>query len=146
VLGLCAAGAVLVGLGVWSIFSPSTPKDAQTITLFPRAPGEWPAFAAFALTVGCGWEVLYRGYLLWILAPWIGTLGAVAAASAAYGLAHGVADWRRTVGSLVAAALFTTGYAITRSLWWLMLLHTGLPILGALLTARSRHVAAAAAA
>ena len=63
---------------------------------------------------------------------------AVAIASAAYGAGHGIGDKRELAGSLAVALLFTTAYALTRSLWWLMLLHAGLPLVGALAGRRLR--------
>lgn len=141
-VGLGIAVLVVVGLCVASLLNKKRPENdtqAETVErMLPQKGAEWPAFIAFCLTVGVAWEVLYRGYLLWFLSPIVGTVGAVALASLAYGLAHGVKDWKRTVGSLLVAALFTTGYAVTGSLWWLMLIHTSLPLLAALLTQRAR--------
>ena len=141
-VGLGLSLLVVVGLCVASLFNKKRPDDdpqAETMKrMLPQKSAEWPAFIAFCLTVGVAWEVLYRGYLLWFLSPIVGTVGAVAVASLAYGLAHGVKSWKRAVGSLVMAALFTTGYAVTGSLWWLMLVHTSLPLLAALLTVRAR--------
>lgn len=141
-MGLGLAVLVVVGLCIASLFNKKRPEDdpqAETMErMLPQKSAEWPGFIAFCLTVGVAWEVLYRGYLLWFLSPIVGTVGAVAVASLAYGLAHGVKSWKRAVGSLVVAALFTTGYAVTESLWWLMLIHTSLPLLAAFLTLRAR--------
>lgn len=143
-IGLGLAVLVVSGLCVASLVSKTDPDSdpkAETMDrMLPQTPEEWPAFVAFCLTVGVAWEVLYRGYLLWVLSPIVGTVGAAVVASLAYGLAHGVKSWKRAVGSLMAAALFTTGYAITQSLWWLMLIHTSLPLLAALLTLRARRL------
>jgi membrane protease YdiL (CAAX protease family) len=70
-----------------------------------------------------GWEILYRGFLLWFLSPYIGIAGAICLASFAYGLARGYQGRRQLVGSIASAFAFTVAFAITRSLWWLMLLH-----------------------
>lgn len=141
-IGLGLAVLVVVGLGISSLFNKKSPEDdpqAETMErMLPQKSAEWPAFIAFCLTVGVAWEVLYRGYLLWFLSPLVGTVGAVVIASLAYGLAHGVKRWKRALGSLVVAALFTTGYVVTGSLWWLILIHTSLPLLAALLTLRAR--------
>lgn len=143
-MGLGFAALVVLGLCVACLFtktSSANDPNAETMErMLPQTSEEWPAFVAFCLTVGVAWEVLYRGYLLWMLSPIVGTVGAVVVASVAYGLAHGVNNWKRAVGSLVAAALFTTGYVITQSLWWLMLIHTSLPLMAALLTLRARRL------
>lgn len=62
--------------------------------------------------IGIGWELLYRGFLLLALAPWLGTWGAVVLAAVAYGAAQGY----KSPGQL------------TGSLWWLMLLHVAMPL------------------
>ncbi len=33
------------------------------------------------------------------------------------------------MASLISALVFTLAYAVSGSLWWLMILHTGLPLL-----------------
>jgi membrane protease YdiL (CAAX protease family) len=130
--GLALAVLILGGLAVAASL-PRRPsgrgKPAAGAELLPVTPAETAVFAVFCLAVGVAWEALYRGFLLWFLAPSIGVAGAVAAAAIAYGLAHRSQDWRRVAGSLVAAGLFTTAYALTGSLWWLMLLHAGLPLI-----------------
>jgi membrane protease YdiL (CAAX protease family) len=78
---------------------------------------------------GVAWEVLFRGYLLWALTPRVGIVGAVFVASVAYGVAHGYKSPRQFTSSLVSALLFTIAYALTHSLWWLMLIHGGLPVM-----------------
>ncbi len=49
----------------------------------------------------------------------------------AYGVAHGYRGRTRFIGSIVSALLFTLGFVLTRSLWWLILIHIGLPLFGA---------------
>lgn len=104
------------------------PQRAAMEQIAPGTPVERRLFAAMALCVGFGWEALYRGFLLFYLRPLIGTVAAVAVAASAYGLAHGVRQPRRLAGSLAAALAFTIAYALTDSLWWLAVLHAGLPL------------------
>ena len=68
--------------------------------------------------------------------------GAVAASSAAYGAAHGFKSWGRLGASVAAALAFTIGYAVTRNLWWLMLVHAGLALLGLVAARRARSLPA----
>lgn len=98
----------------------------------PDTPTEVRLFVVMAFTVGIGWEILYRGFLLFYLKPVIGAPAAVAVAAAAYGAAHGFKDWRQFTASMIAALAFVVGYLLTQSLWWLMLLHTALPLLALL--------------
>ncbi|MBB6253744.1 CPBP family intramembrane glutamic endopeptidase [Nitrospirillum iridis] len=102
--------------------------NASAEALLPSTPDEKRVFIALSLVIGTAWEILYRGYLLWMLIPLVGTVGAVAVAAAAYGMAHGFKGWKPFLGSLLSAVIFTTAYALTDSLWWLILIHVGLPL------------------
>jgi membrane protease YdiL (CAAX protease family) len=106
--------------------------DGQADTILPESRDELRSFVIFAIAAGFGWEVLYRGFLLFCLSPIIGLVPAVAASSIAYGCAHGCKTVTQTAGSLISALLFTTGYAATGSLWWLIILHIGLPLVSML--------------
>jgi membrane protease YdiL (CAAX protease family) len=137
--GLAIACAVLIGLFVAVRRQlKSNPAVASKLPGgLPQTSRQLAVFIVFAIVVGCSWEALYRGYLLWFLQPRVGLIGSIAVAATAYGLAHGVKNIRTVLASLGAALLFTIAYATTRSLWWLMLLHCGFPLLGAF-TAYSR--------
>lgn len=74
--------------------------------------------------------MLYRGYLWWILAPLLGSVGAVLVMGLSYGLAHGYRGRGALAASVVSALLFAAAYALTHSLWWLIVIHTGLPLVG----------------
>lgn len=97
----------------------------------PRTPAEMRLFFLLALCIGAGWELLYRGFLMMALSPLIGTWAAVVVAAVAYGAGHGYRNARQFIGSIGMSLLFTVGYVLTASLWWLMLLHVGLPLLTA---------------
>lgn len=138
-IGLAIAIVALATVGTMSrLKSPSQATEEATRSILPQSPKERQLFLVFTLVIGSGWELLYRGYLLWVLEPRIGTIAAVILAAAAYGVAHGYKDARMFAGSLVAAFVFMIGYALTRSLWWLMLLHTGLPLIGAFVSKADR--------
>ncbi len=134
-VGLGIAAVFLTGMSIASRSTKATAKGAQAdeaAALLPDTKTELWLFILFSLTIGAAWEVLFRGYLIWVLEPRLTTVGAVAAAGAVYGLAHGYKTPRQFFGSIVAALLFTTAYVATRSVWWLMLIHTGAPLLAAL--------------
>ncbi len=135
-IGLGITTALLATLG-WSIgrkSAPSPPRphvqDAQR-QIFPETRGEAKLFLLVSLCIGCGWEILYRGFLLLYLQPFVGPWGAIAAAALAYGAAHGFQTPLQFAGSIVSALAFTVAYALTANLWWLMVLHTGMMQLGA---------------
>lgn len=104
--------------------------DDRADTVLPESRDELRSFVVFTMVAGFGWEVLYRGFLLFWLPPIIGLVPAVAASTIAYSLSHGCKTITQTTGSLVSALLFTTGYAVTGSLWWLIILHIALPLAG----------------
>lgn len=91
--------------------------------MLPRTAVELRWATVFVVAAGTGWEILYRGFLLWVLIPLIGVVGAVCVAAIAYGLAHGFKSRGQLIGSLGMSFAFTVAFALTGSLWWLMLLH-----------------------
>jgi hypothetical protein len=52
------------------------------------------------------------------------------------GRSHQARFLTQTMGSLVSGLLSTTDYAATGSLWWLILLHIGLPLISVLAPSR----------
>lgn len=97
----------------------------EELELIPRTPVELAVFIVLGLLIGVGTELLFRGFLLMVLQPLVGTAGAVLIPALAYGIGHGDKNNAQMVRSIISALLFTLAYALTDSLWWLMLLHTG---------------------
>lgn len=97
----------------------------QDLELIPRTPAELAVFLVLVLLIGAGTELLFRGFLLMVLQPLVGTAGAVLIAALAYGVGHGDKDNAQMLKSIASALLFALGYALTGSLWWLMVLHMG---------------------
>jgi membrane protease YdiL (CAAX protease family) len=130
--------AILFGLApnTKSSVEKATKPDDLAERIMPQTRDELRSFVLFSVVAGFGWEVLYRGFLLFWLSPRIGLAPAAAASSIAYGLSHGCKTMMQTTGSLVSALLFTTGYAATGSLWWLIILHIALPLAGVLASLR----------
>ena len=142
-VGLVFAIIVMVGLGLYARLSREVAEktaEREALAMLPRTAAELRVFVLFAVVIGFAWEVLFRGFLLWFLTPIVGIVGAVVIAATAYGFAHGYKGSRQLIGSLVAALLFTIAYALTGSLWWLIVIHTGLPLLG-VIAARRQHFA-----
>jgi membrane protease YdiL (CAAX protease family) len=99
--------------------------------LLVATPADLAVFIPLAFLIGCGTEILFRGFLFWAFSPLVGLSGAVLVMALAYGLGHGFADWQTAAGSLVSAFLFAIAFALTQSLWWLMLIHTFMALFGA---------------
>lgn len=93
----------------------------------PRTAGELAGFLVMCVALGAGWEILYRGFLLMVLAPHIGMPGAVILAALAYGIGHGFSTPGQFAGSIVSAFAFIGAYALSGSLWWLIVIHIGVP-------------------
>lgn len=135
-IGLGIAVAILTALFL-SRNKKATPSQKEQIEaarreLFPETPIEVKLFLLLSLAVGGGWEILYRGFLLYYLPPMIGLWGAIILAALAYGAAHGFKNPKQFAGSIVSALAFTIAYAATSNLWWLMLIHVGVMLLGAI--------------
>jgi membrane protease YdiL (CAAX protease family) len=133
---LFGVALLLAALGTAMRRKPCMPTVEGDDDPLPQTPAERTAFILFALVAGTGWEILYRGFLLWFLTPLLGLIMAVCVTVLAYGVAHGVRDARKAAASIGAALLFTIGFSLTHDLWWLMLIHAGVPLV-ALTTPRS---------
>lgn len=94
----------------------------------PRTGTETVAYLITMVGMTTTWELLYRAYLLLVLTPMTGTPLAVVLAAVSYGVGHGDKNAKQMLGSIAAALAFTIGYAITGSLWWLIVLHAAAPI------------------
>ncbi len=96
--------------------------------VMPRTPIETVAYFVTMIGMTATWDVLFRGYLLLVLTPVLGMPLAVALAAISYGAGHGYKNPRQFFGSIAAAFAFTIGYALTGSLWWLIVLHAAAPV------------------
>lgn len=137
--GLAIAIALLVGLVVVATIAKrkhegrNNDKGAERFSrnqMLPRTRHELSLFLVFALLAGCGWELLYRGFLIWFLVPYVGTIVAVCIAALAYGAAHGYKNRKQFLASTISAFAFTVAFVLTGSLWWLMLIHTAVGFAG----------------
>ncbi len=109
----------------------------QANDLMPRSVEELRAFAVLSLFVGCGWELLYRGFLLLVLPPLTGIAGALILSAVAYGAAHGYTSVKQFTAGVVSALVLTIAYALSHSLWWLMLIHCAFGWFAALASQRA---------
>ena len=137
--GLCAAAGLLAvihaaGLVIEHRMTPEA-RTAQARKMagndsfpWPATRGEMVAFVASMSMICIAWELLYRGFLLLVLTPHLGLPLAIVAAAVAYGVAHGYESRAQCLMSIMAAFLFTLGYAWTHSLWWLIVIHVVFPL------------------
>lgn len=151
--GLCFA-VLLLGI-LWAVGNiieyRKTPKvraenEAKLLDSsfpWPRNGRETLAFVISTSLMTAAWEILYRGFVLLLLTPSVGMPLAIAISSFAYGLAHGYTNPKQLIASIISAFVFTSAYAMTQSLWWLMVIHAGLPltVIPAVLRAQNRREA-----
>lgn len=136
--GLLITLTLLISLHVWGKKAESKlteeQRRAQEAKLrglpftMPRTRVEIMVYLLTMIGMTTLWEVLFRGYLLLVLTPLIGLPLAVGCAALAYGAGHGYDNLKQFLGSIAAALAFTTGYALTGSLWWLIVLHAAAPV------------------
>lgn len=128
-LGIALALIVAIGIAARRAKPPAdSAANAAARAMLPQNANERRWYMLFALGAGAGWEILYRGYLWWALAPVVGSIGAVAVMAISYGVAHGYNGMRPLLGALISALLFSVGYAVTLSLWWLIAIHIAFPL------------------
>ncbi len=132
ILGVLVVLAILSQL-IWLLKvkkdnSPHPDKKPDMSVSLPGTRSELVAFMLVSVLLGCGWELLYRGFVLWFLAPQTGIIAAVIIAALAYGIGHGFKTRGQFIGSIISAFLFTIAFALSGSLWWLMIIHTALPV------------------
>jgi membrane protease YdiL (CAAX protease family) len=67
-------------------------------------------------------EVIFRGFLIWVLTPLLGVVGAVIAAALCFGIGH-AASMRWAFFATCVGLLLGIVYALTESLWGIMIAH-----------------------
>ena len=100
--------------------------------ILPRNGRELAVFLLVAVTAGIWEELLYRGFLIWFLAPYATLWGAVALSTAVFALGHVYQGWRGLPRSGFLGLLFALGYVASGSLWWLIALHALIDVYGGL--------------
>ncbi|MEM9558219.1 MAG: CPBP family intramembrane glutamic endopeptidase [Acidobacteriota bacterium] len=91
--------------------------------LVPRRPAERRLFGAVAVTAGITEEILYRGFLLWLLAPHLGVVGGAALAVVLFGLLHSYQGGVGVLRTTLAGTLLMAFYLLGGALWAPILLH-----------------------
>ncbi len=91
--------------------------------LMPRDGGEFPLFAALAITAGICEELLFRGYLLWYAAQWVPLPVAALLQALAFGVGHAYQGARGIVLTGFAGLFFTGVRLVAGSVLPAMLVH-----------------------
>jgi len=151
VWGLCFAVLLIGGLWIAANVierrkSPEARVESERKVLdssfpWPRNGRETLAFVVSISIMTAAWEILYRGFVLLLLTPSTGLPLAIAISAFAYGIGHGYTNPKQLLASIFSAFVFTIAYAMTHSLWWLIVIHAGLPLasIPAMLRAQQRR-------
>lgn len=102
----------------------------HSMRMLPTSSVEYLLFPWVAIVGSAVEEILFRGYLLWFLAPLVGVTWAVVISAVAFGLAHA---YLGRIGMARTAAIgltFGVAYVATHSLWWLMMAHATVNLFG----------------
>jgi uncharacterized protein len=91
--------------------------------ILPETRGEFLVYPLVALVGSTSEELLYRGYLIWLLTPFAGIWGAAALSSFLFGLGHAYQGASGVLRTTLIGFMFALGFVLTHSLWWLMAAH-----------------------
>lgn len=91
--------------------------------------GRWafrhPAAGPVAAASGVWEELVFRGFLFWLLTPMVGEWGAMAISAAAFGAGHLPQGRRVALFSLVAGVVLGVLAILSETVWVPMVLHAG---------------------
>ena len=100
----------------------------QLADFLPHTLGEARHFGAVSLTAGFCEETWYRGFFIWVLAPWLGWWGAAALSIPVFGFAHAYQGRQGVLRTAIVGALFVALFALLGSLWPGIVLHAMLDL------------------
>ncbi len=101
----------------------------ETLTIvMPHTRAELHRWNGVALTAGFCEEFLYRGYFIWVFAPWLGWWGAAALSVAFFATGHAYQGWKGVLHTGIVGALFALVVATFDSLWPAIALHAAVDL------------------
>lgn len=144
------AGFAFVGIGVVGgvvqlLRLPKTLKPEDNaryekmmaeVKIIPRNTRQLVVFLLVALSAGIWEELLYRGFLIWFLTPYIGLIGAIVLSSILFGIAHVYQSAFAIVRTGLIGLVLAIAYVASGSLWWVMAAHALLDVFGGLIAWR----------
>jgi uncharacterized protein len=101
--------------------------------MMPRTRAELYWFGGVALTAGFGEEFLFRGYFIWVFAPWLGWWGAAAVSVLVFAVLHAYQGWNGALRVGILGVFYTLIVAMANSLWPAIALHVLVDLHGGLL-------------
>jgi membrane protease YdiL (CAAX protease family) len=153
--GLAGFGidAAIIGFYAYvALFRKVTPermavarKHQDSLKILPETRAEMALFPVMALLASPFEELLFRGFLMWFFLPFAGLWGGAVLSSLLFGTAHAYQGWRGVARTGLVGFAFAAAYALTHSLWWLMLAHMALNLGGGLFAMKLKRLSRAAA-
>jgi len=125
-----------VAVKVARLSSPNDKLRAQlgsVAAISPHKASELPAFFCVSLTAGFCEELLFRGFLVWVLQPLFGLWLAVALSALLFGVAHAYQGLTGVIRTGLFGLVFTAIVLLTRSLWPAIVLHAVVDAMGGVL-------------
>lgn len=131
-----AVGLVLLVVAYFVQATAAVARDPQARTkvrqqfsgaiadLMPHSRSELYWFGGVALTAGFCEEFLFRGFLIWALAPWLGWWGAAALSVLLFAAGHAYQGRAGVLRTGIVGSFFTLVVAIFDSLWPAIALHS----------------------
>ena len=136
-IGFVVAAIGLLVLQLWSVARLSSarriaaqPKLGNVAFMLPHTAREERWFVGLSITAGVCEELLFRGYLPWLFAPWLGQVGAMALVVALFGLSHAYQGRRGATRATLAGAVMAAIVLTTGSLIPAMIVHAAIDIGG----------------
>jgi membrane protease YdiL (CAAX protease family) len=103
-------------------------RSATMEALLPHTAAERRGFFLLALSAGFCEEVLFRGFVMWYVARWIGPVLAVAISAILFGLQHAYLGRQHVLNTSVAGAVFAFIVVASGSLWPAILIHAAMDL------------------
>lgn len=127
---ILAGVSLVVTLGFkWASMRLGLGEDPILRAFIPASRREKWAFAGLSVCAGFGEEMAYRGYVLAMLVPLVGSVGGVAVSSVVFGVLHAYQGVQGVLRTAVLGAVMATGFLAAGSLWPVVLAHLSFDLL-----------------
>jgi len=104
------------------------PKLGYALPILPRTRRERRWFFALSITAGVCEELIYRGFVVWALEPWLGLWWASVASVVGFGVAHAYLGRPGVLRATLAGLVFSASVLALGSLYPAMFLHAVLDL------------------
>lgn len=135
-IGLCLLLAAYYGSAFATLTRSAAAMASVRVQLEPirsMMPQTWSElcwFGGVSLTAGFCEEFLYRGYFIWVFAPWLGWWGAAALSLVIFAVSHLYQGWNGVVRTGIVGGIYTLVVATLDSLWPAIAIHALVDLAG----------------